>query len=138
MGQNGRTQEAIEKYTEALALDPSNDSYNTALYANRAAAYMKQRKWSEAAQDCTDCLDRDENYFKARMRRAQCLYYLGEEDNLEMAVRDLEAAKRAANDRETLSQIEQEYVWVSENLHTKFYPFTNILFLTACASIEAL
>eukprot|EP01138_Halocafeteria_seosinensis_P013512 gb/GECG01013800.1/.p1 GENE.gb/GECG01013800.1/~~gb/GECG01013800.1/.p1 ORF type:complete len:571 (+),score=117.18 gb/GECG01013800.1/:1-1713(+) len=105
---NGRANEAIEKYTEALGLDRENDAYNTALYANRAAAYMKLRKYKEAADDCTECLNRDENYFKARLRRAKCLYYLGEEENLELAVRDLEAAKRSANDRETLSEIEQD------------------------------
>ena len=41
----GKAQEAVEKYTEALAIDPSNASFAATLLNNRAAAYMKLRKW---------------------------------------------------------------------------------------------
>ena len=39
---------AIEKFTECLALDPLNNSYNSTLLFNRASAHMKLSKNTEA------------------------------------------------------------------------------------------
>ena len=38
---NGMFEEAIESYSSALQVDPLNTLFNSTLYCNRAAAYMK-------------------------------------------------------------------------------------------------
>ncbi len=67
----GRSQEAFDLYTEALAIDPLHDSFNAQLYANRAAAALKLGKHQQAVDDCTAAIERDETYNKAYLRRAQ-------------------------------------------------------------------
>ena len=41
------------RYTAAIAIDPLNRSFNAALFCNRAAAYIKQKNWLQASQDCS-------------------------------------------------------------------------------------
>lgn len=104
----GRWADAIAEYSSALALDPANAPFNSKLLANRAAARMKLRQWAEAAADCTACLELDDSYLKAYLRRAQCLKEVGDAEALETACRDLEAAKRLAEDRDTMRNIERD------------------------------
>ncbi len=103
-----RWQEAITAYGAALALDPLNAPFNSRLLANRAAAKMKLRDWGGAADDCSKCLELDEDYLKAYMRRAQCLKELGDASSLEQACRDLESAKRLVEDRATMRSLESD------------------------------
>jgi hypothetical protein len=39
----GKNEEAIAKYTEAMDADPENETMRTILFSNRAAAYVKVR-----------------------------------------------------------------------------------------------
>eukprot|EP00937_MAST-01D_sp_MAST-1D-sp2_P004184 g4184.t1 len=87
-----RWAEAVEAYTECLAVDPDARSFAAKLYCNRATAYSKMRKHDAAVEDCTAALERDPDYSKALMRRAASLQALGEVENLENAVRDLTRA----------------------------------------------
>lgn len=49
----GKNKEAIEAYTACLALDETNDAWNSTLFCNRAAARMKLKLFKEAWDDCT-------------------------------------------------------------------------------------
>jgi len=39
--------EAVQAYTEGLAIDPFNKKLNAIIYANRALAFMKLKKYEE-------------------------------------------------------------------------------------------
>ena len=62
--------------------------------------------------DCNKCIELDESYLKGYTRRAQCLRQMGEKEDLEQAVRDLETAQRLATDRETARGLQAECVYV--------------------------
>ncbi|KAF1834384.1 TPR-like protein [Decorospora gaudefroyi] len=84
----GRYQEAIDTYTQALAVDPSNKNTNSKILQNRALCYSRQKSWRQAIADCEKALELDPSYTKARKTRAKAL---GESGNWEEAVRDLKA-----------------------------------------------
>lgn len=47
----GRYEEAVEKFSVCLEIDPNDRSYNANIYFNRAIARTKQAKWKEALAD---------------------------------------------------------------------------------------
>lgn len=61
---------AIEKYTEAIEVLPTNAVY----YANRAAAYTNLQKYDEAIKDAEAAIDIDPNYSKGYSRLAYAKY----------------------------------------------------------------
>ncbi len=77
---------AIEAYDVSIALDATTP----APLANRAAAYMKLRRWSDAVNDCDAALALDPENFKALLRRGACVLEANEEDAAERALEDFE------------------------------------------------
>ncbi|KAK3862703.1 hypothetical protein Pcinc_031460 [Petrolisthes cinctipes] len=73
---NGRLDDAIAKYTQGMALDPTN----ALLPANRAMAYIKIRKFKAAEADCNKCLKLDGKYVKGYLRRATARMNLDKND----------------------------------------------------------
>ena len=49
----GKTKEALNCFSDAIALDPSNEVY----YSNRSAVYLKLNDPKRAAQDATKCIE---------------------------------------------------------------------------------
>lgn len=64
----GQYNEALAKYTEALAVDPLNKSTNAKIYFNRATVYSKLGKFAETVADCTKALELEPEYQKALLR----------------------------------------------------------------------
>ena len=93
-----RFQEAIDKWSECLAIDPQHRSYNAKLFCNRATAYSKLRNHEQAIADCGEALKLDDKYLKAYNRRAESLKMLGEKAHLEAAMRDLKKAMELDDD----------------------------------------
>ncbi|KAJ3361122.1 hypothetical protein GGF31_002451 [Allomyces arbusculus] len=85
----GRYAEAVELYTEALSMDPSNKALNAKLYSNRATARSKLGKYTDAIADCTAALEIDPDFYKVLLRRADCF---GKTDKWDQALRDYKAA----------------------------------------------
>ena len=69
-------EEAIVKYTEAIALD-SND---VTFYSNRSACYAAIEKYNEAAEDGRQCVIVDKNFVKGYFRAALGLQKTGNLD----------------------------------------------------------
>ena len=80
--------DAVEAYTLSLRLDP----YKASVHSNRAAAYIKLKRWDDAEMDCTSSLSLDTSNWKARMRRAAARLERGGESALRGALIDAEAA----------------------------------------------
>jgi DnaJ family protein C protein 7 len=76
---------AIDLWTQALEVDPSNKDMNAKILGNRAQAYINLKEYDSAIQDCTEALRLDPGYIKAMKVRAKA--HAGA-DNWEEAVRD--------------------------------------------------
>ncbi|XP_029286070.1 mitochondrial import receptor subunit TOM70 isoform X2 [Cottoperca gobio] len=70
----GKYENAIQCYTEAIALCPTEQKTDlSTFYQNRAAAYEQQMKWTEVVQDCCQAVEMNPRYIKALFRRAKAL-----------------------------------------------------------------
>ncbi|XP_004706427.2 mitochondrial import receptor subunit TOM70 [Echinops telfairi] len=68
----GKYEQAIQCYTEAISLCPTENSVDLAtFYQNRAAAFEQLQKWKEVAEDCTKAVGLNPKYVKALFRRAK-------------------------------------------------------------------
>jgi DnaJ family protein C protein 7 len=88
----GRYQQAVDTYTEALAVDPNNKNTNSKILQNRALCNSRLKQWKAAVADCDKALELDPTYTKARKTRAKAL---GESGNWEEALRELKALHEA-------------------------------------------
>ncbi|KAH9836505.1 TPR-like protein [Rhodofomes roseus] len=75
--------EAIDAYTKAIALDPTNAVY----YSNRAAAYSSKEQHSEATLDAQKAIEVDPNFVKAYHRLGHAQYCLGDYNEAAAAFR---------------------------------------------------
>lgn len=89
---SGRYSQAVELYSSALEVDPSNKGTNSKIFQNRALCYTKLKQWSQAVSDCDAALKLDPTYTKARKTRAKAL---GEGGDWEEAVRELKSIAEA-------------------------------------------
>lgn len=89
---SGRFQQAVDTYTQALEVDPSNKQTNSKILQNRALCYTRLKKWSSAITDCDKALELDPSYTKAKKTRAKAL---GESGNWDEAVKELKAIHEA-------------------------------------------
>ncbi|TDH70723.1 hypothetical protein CCR75_004242 [Bremia lactucae] len=83
--------DAIECYTTALKLCPSEEeyAYNRAVYfSNRAACLLRLGRTEESIDDCTQAVTLSPTYVKALLRRAEAYEKL---DKLEEALADFDA-----------------------------------------------
>ncbi|KAH1063771.1 hypothetical protein J1N35_028758 [Gossypium stocksii] len=77
MYREGRYEEALVYYTEALAVARTKPQ-KIALHSNRAACYLKLHHFKKAAEECTSVLELDHKHTGALMLRAQTLVTLKE------------------------------------------------------------
>lgn len=69
---DGKWQEAIEEYTEALKRNPNNYK----VYSNRAACYSKLMAWQQGLDDCEKCLSIEPSFVKAYIRKGKIQHFL--------------------------------------------------------------
>lgn len=74
--QEGKFDEAIKYYTDAIALD----SNNHVLYSNRSAAYAKAEKYQQALEDAEKTVSLKPDWGKGYSRKGSALAYLGRYD----------------------------------------------------------
>lgn len=86
----GRSAEAIEHYSRALAMASHSPTYDAILYSNRGQAHLHERRYGEALSDLNKAIGLDPRYAKAYIKRAAA--HSGLEEYQE-AVDDLEKAR---------------------------------------------
>ncbi|KAF9363425.1 RNA polymerase II-associated protein 3 [Mortierella sp. NVP85] len=100
----GQYQQAIERYSASMALDPSNP----VLPINRAMALLKLGRFTEVERDCTLGLELDNKNVKALWRRGIARRSLGKPDD---ARKDFETALKIEPNnkavKEELAKLEQ-------------------------------
>lgn len=82
---SGRWQAAIDKYTQALEVDPSNRGINAKLLQNRAQCKIKLKQYDDAISDAEKAVSLDPSYNKARKTKANAL---GQSGNWAESVRE--------------------------------------------------
>ncbi|PON77150.1 N-terminal acetyltransferase A, auxiliary subunit [Parasponia andersonii] len=120
MYREGRYQEALGFYTDALAMAKTKPQ-KIALHSNRAACYLKLHHFKKAAEECTSVLELDQNHTGALMLRAQTLVTLKEYNSALFDVnrlielnpssevyQNLEARKSLASIPESEAELEEE------------------------------
>jgi DnaJ family protein C protein 7 len=96
---------AIQKYNEAGAIDPSNESITLTLDSNRAQALLKSAQHAEAIVVCNKILKIDKQHFKALRTRARAKKANSEFD---AAIADFEAAAKIAPTPKDKTEIMKE------------------------------
>lgn len=81
---------AIEKYTNAIDLDPENAIY----FANRSLAHLRLESFGFALQDAVSAVKSDPKYLKGYYRRAAAYMSLGK---FKLALKDFELVRRSNN-----------------------------------------
>lgn len=66
-------QDSILYYGRSLAFDPGS----AVVYANRALAYSRLKRFAKAEEDCTSAIERDATYVKAWVRRGSVRHSRG-------------------------------------------------------------
>ncbi|TVY47552.1 DnaJ-like protein subfamily C member-like protein [Lachnellula occidentalis] len=82
----GRWISAVDKYTEALEVDPLNRGTNSKLLQNRALCRIQLKDYKGAIADCEQALKLEPSYTKAKKTKANAL---GQSGDWESAVREL-------------------------------------------------
>jgi tetratricopeptide (TPR) repeat protein len=78
---DGRFDEAIKKYTEAIEVDPTQSTF----YCNRAAVYSKINQHEKAIEDGEKAIQLDPNYANAYSRLGYAYYQIGKMDEARKA-----------------------------------------------------
>ena len=63
---SGSYEAAVTHYAEGIEQDPLNKNIVSTLYANKAAANMKLKKFKEALADCDKAIEINDNYAKVQ------------------------------------------------------------------------
>jgi tetratricopeptide (TPR) repeat protein len=68
---NSLYQEAVEKFTECLEMDPLNNAYNSTILFNRSSAYVKLGHKQNALADLNKAIEINDSYVKALLKRSE-------------------------------------------------------------------
>ncbi|KAK0389162.1 hypothetical protein NLU13_2737 [Sarocladium strictum] len=115
----GRHQAAIQKYTDALEVDPANRNMNAKLLQNRAQCKIKLKQWDEAIADAEKAFGLDPSYTKARKTKANAL---GQSGRWEDAVKEWKAiAELDPEDRTVQKEIRNAELEVKKAQRKDYY-----------------
>ncbi|KAF5129679.1 DnaJ subfamily C member 7 [Metarhizium anisopliae] len=120
----GRFQAAIEKYSEALQVDPNNHSINAKLLQNRAQCKIKLKQYNEAIADAEKAVSLDPSYLKAKKTKANAL---GQAGNWEESVREWKAIQEAdPEDRTIPKEIRRAELELKKSLRKDYYKILGV------------
>lgn len=120
----GRLQPAIQKYSEALEIDPSNKSMNSKLLQNRAQCKIKLKQFDEAIADCERAVSLDPSYTKARKTKANAM---GQSGRWEDAVKEWKQIQELdPEDRTIPKEIRKAELEVKKALRKDYYKIMGV------------
>ncbi|KAI5465495.1 hypothetical protein BGZ63DRAFT_349178 [Mariannaea sp. PMI_226] len=120
----GRHQEAIERYTAALEVDPTNKSMNAKLLQNRAQCRIKLKEYDEAIADAERAIKLDSSYIKARKTKANATGLSGK---WEEAVQEWKAIHELdPEDRSVLKEIRKAELEVKKAQRKDYYKIMGV------------
>jgi DnaJ homolog subfamily C member 7 len=120
----GRWQAALDKYTAALEVDPTNRSTNAKLLNNRAMCRQKLKQYDEAAADCDKAIKLDSSYTKPRRTKAKVF---GLAEKWEDAVREWKALQEIEPEDRTIAQeIRKAELELKKSQRKDYYKILNV------------
>jgi DnaJ family protein C protein 7 len=119
----GRSSEAYGTYTEALKIDPENNSVKIKLLFNKALACLRMRRLTEVVADCTSVLEVNRSYPKALLLRAQCYMDLR---NFDKAVRDYKSAFQMDRSPENMRRVEYAQLALKRSKRKDYYSILGV------------
>ncbi|RMZ77552.1 hypothetical protein DV737_g4348, partial [Chaetothyriales sp. CBS 132003] len=115
---------AVDNYTTALDIDPSNKITNAKLLGNRALANIKLKNYDAARSDCDRALKLDPTYAKAKRTRAKAV---GEGGDWEQAVRDLKGlADENPGDNDLARELRNAEIELKKSKRKDYYSILGI------------
>jgi DnaJ family protein C protein 7 len=119
-----RWQAAIDKYTEALEVDPTNKGTNSKLLQNRALCRVQLKDYKGAIQDCERAIALDPTYTKAKKTKANAL---GQSGKWEDAVRELkELAEQDPNDPSLAKEVRKAELELKKSKRKDYYKILGV------------
>jgi len=115
----GRLQAAIEKYTAALEVDPSNRNMNAKLLQNRAQCKIRLKQYDDAIADAERAVTLDPGYTKARKTKANAL---GQAGKWEDSVKEWKAIQELdPEDRTIPKEVRKAELELKKSLRKDYY-----------------
>lgn len=119
-----RYQAAIDKYSEALEVDPSNKGTNSKLFLNRALCRVWLKDYKGAITDCEKAISLDPSYTKAKKTKANALGQSGDWAN---AVKELkELAEQDPSDASIPTEIRKAELELKKSKRKDYYKILGI------------
>ncbi|UPK90013.1 hypothetical protein LCI18_000948 [Fusarium solani-melongenae] len=120
----GRLEDAIQKYTNALEIDPSNKNMNAKLLQNRAQCKIKLKQFDDAIADCERAISLDPGYTKARKTKANAL---GGAERWEDAVKEWKTVQEFdPEDRSVLREIRRAELELKKSQRKDYYKIVGV------------
>jgi DnaJ family protein C protein 7 len=115
----GRFQAAIQKYSEALEIDPTNKSINAKLLQNRAQCKLKLKQYEDAIADSDRAVSLDPGYTKARKTKANALGQAGKWDD---SVKEWKSIQELEpEDRSIAQEVRKAELELKKSLRKDYY-----------------
>lgn len=120
----GRWQSAIDKYSDALEVDPLNKGTNSKLLQNRALCRSQLKDYKGAIADCEKAISLDPSYTKAKKTKATALGLSGD---WESAIRELkELQEQDPTDGSIAKEIRKAELELKKSKRKDYYKILGI------------
>ena len=120
---SGNSQEALNKYQEALAIDQTNDEVNAKILFNIALCQVKLKQPKEALESLNSALAMKNDYLKASMKRVQVQMEL---EMFEEAVREAESIFRKDRSQNAKQLLDDAKSALKRSKHKDYYKILGV------------
>lgn len=120
----GRFAAAIDKYSEALEVDPLNKGTNSKLLQNRALCRVQLKDYKGAISDCERAISLDPTYTKAKKTKATAL---GQSGDWESAVREFkELQEQDPSDASIAKEVRKAELELKKSKRKDYYKILGV------------
>jgi DnaJ family protein C protein 7 len=120
----GQYQAALDLYSAALEVDPTNRGTNSKLLQNRAQCRIKLKQYAEAVADCEKAIALDPQYLKARKLKANALGLAGK---WEEAVREWKQVQELdPEDRNIAKEVRRAELELKKSQRKDYYKILGV------------